>query len=78
MPNEISFNEALMSLAAEYRKEVSFRYLKDPAGSIEYRTLVPEAVHVKDGVARFTGLDADRKGYRSFRIDRMRGEVAVR
>lgn len=77
MPNETSFNESLMVLAALHQKSVSFRYAKSVGGPIESRTLVPEKVAVKDGVPRFTGIDPDRKGYRSYRVDRMCGQVTV-
>lgn len=74
--SEVSFNEGLLRLAAVHEKVVEFRYAKGDGAVIETRTLQPESVTVtKDGETTFVGYDPDRDAPRSYRVDRIKGEV---
>lgn len=75
--SEVSFNEGVLRLAAVHKRPVMFRYAKDERAPIEHRTFVPETVaHTNAGATVVVGPDPDRSGeYRSYRIDRIKGEV---
>lgn len=75
--SEMSFNEGLLRLAAVHGKTVTFRYAKGSGGIIEQRVLKPSKVQEVDGHLSFTGFDPDRDDVRSYRVDRMKGEVSV-
>lgn len=84
MPNtvrasEVSFNEAVLRLAAAHERAVEFRYAKTATSPIETRSFVPVAVNAtQDGKTVFVGPDSDRNGaLRSFRLDRIKGEVQI-
>lgn len=74
--SEVSFNEGVLRLAAIHKKPVQFRYEKGGGGFIETRVFVPESVfRTNAGDLVFVGPDPDRDGYRSYRIDRIKGGV---
>ena len=77
--SDITFNEGVMRLAAIHGKTVSFSYSKGEGKVIEARRLKPEGVaHAKtDGVVYFSGFDPDRGEPRSYRLDRITGEVSL-
>lgn len=75
--SEVSFNEGLLRLAAVHDKAVTFRYAKGDGRVIEQRTLEPEAVREVKGHTIFVGYDPDREEVRSYRIDRIKGEVRI-
>lgn len=76
--SDISANEALLRIAGIHALTVTFRYAKGDGQPIETRSLVPERVQInKNGDVSFVGPDPDRSGYRTFRVDRIKGVVAV-
>jgi predicted DNA-binding transcriptional regulator YafY len=77
--SDVSFNEGLLRLAAVHGRKVEFRYAKTDTAPIEYRSFVPEAVHhTREGNTVVVGPDDDRAGeYRSYRLDRIKGEVTL-
>lgn len=72
--SRVSFNEALLRIAAIHKRTVTFRYAKDKGDYIESRTLNPERVE-DDGLS-VIGHDPDRSDVRRYRLDRIKGEVA--
>jgi predicted DNA-binding transcriptional regulator YafY len=74
---DISFNEGLIRLAAIHDKDVTFRYAKGDGSTIETRTFRPEKVAQFPGHVTFLGYDPDRDETRSYRSDRIKGEVTV-
>jgi predicted DNA-binding transcriptional regulator YafY len=74
---EITYNEGAMRLAAVNNKTVEFRYVKNERSAPESRRLVPSSVKGSGADLRFTGYDTDRGETRSFRLDRIRGDVRV-
>lgn len=76
--SEITFNEALLRLAAVHGRLVRFRYAKTNTAPIEDRQFVPEGVYsTRDGNVVIVGQDDDREGTRSYRLDRIKGEVTL-
>jgi predicted DNA-binding transcriptional regulator YafY len=76
--SQISFNEGLLRLAMIHGREVEFRYEKNPGASIQERRLWPSSItETKDEHTVFVGDDPDRNGVRSYRVDRVRGDVRV-
>lgn len=77
--SEISFNEGLVRLAGVHKKLVEFIYIKGDGHTVEQRHLIPENVRLsKDGsVVLFNGYDPDRDSMRTYRSDRIRGEVRI-
>lgn len=77
--SDITFNEGLFRLAAVHDKTVTFRYAKGELGtSIETRRLEPESVKdSSEGDRLVVGFDPDRCETRSYRLDRIKGEVSV-
>lgn len=74
--SEVSFNEGLLRLAAVHEKTVEFRYAKGDGAVIETRALQPQSVTVTaQGHTTFVGYDPDREEPRSYRVDRIKGEV---
>lgn len=74
---ELSYNEGAIRLAAIHGKEVEFRYVKANNKPPETRRFVPSAVVGTGEHLRFVGYDTDRQAPRSFRLDRIRGDVRV-
>lgn len=75
--SDVSFNEGVLRLAAVHGRLVSFRYAKSETAPIETRAFVPESVYVsRDGNTVVVGPDTDRESVRSYRLDRIKGEVA--
>ena len=74
---EITYNEGAMRLAAVNNKTVEFRYVKNEKSAPESRRLVPSSVKGSGADLRFTGYDTDRGETRSFRLDRIRGDVRI-
>lgn len=78
MATTISFNEGVIRLAAIHGKTVEFRYVKSSAHAPETRRFVPSSVRGSGDTLAFVGKDPDRDNdYRSFRLDRIKGTVAV-
>lgn len=76
--SDISFNEALLRLGAVHARKVHFRYAKTDTAPIEEREFVPEGVYeTRDGNIVVVGQDDDRDGIRSYRLDRIKGEVSI-
>ena len=76
--SEISYNEGKLRLALIHEKEATFRYAKTDDAPIETRTFVPTSVNLtKDGASTVVGHDEDRGATRSFRLDRIKGEVSI-
>lgn len=77
--SDITFNEGVLRLAAVHGRPVEFRYAKSPASPVEVRTFVPESVtQTRDGKIVIVGPDEDRDGaIRSYRLDRIKGEVSI-
>lgn len=78
LASDVSFNEALLRLAAIHERTVEFRYAKGNGANIETRQLVPQDVRQVGDHLTFTGYDPDRDDVRAYRVDRMKGEVTVR
>lgn len=75
---DIDANEALLRIAGIHALTVTFRYAKGVGQPVETRSFVPERVQVsKDGDVSFVGPDPDRGGYRTFRVDRIKGKVTI-
>lgn len=77
LASEVSFNEAVLRLAAAHQRPVTFRYAKGTGAVIETRTLTPGQVRNVDGHVTFTGFDPDRQAVRAYRSDRIKGEVSL-
>ena len=75
--SEVSFNEAVLRVAAAHNRQVTFRYAKGDGSMIETRVLVPSKVKEVDGHVTFSGYDEDRDQIRAYRMDRMKGEVRL-
>lgn len=75
--SEVSFNEAILRVAAAHNRQVTFRYAKGDGNMIETRVLVPSRVMNVDGHVTFSGYDEDRNQVRAYRMDRMKGEVKI-
>lgn len=77
--SDITFNEGVLRLAAVHGRVAEFRYAKSDGSPIEARSFVPEAVHTtREGNVVVLGPDEDRGGaYRSYRLDRIKGEVSI-
>jgi predicted DNA-binding transcriptional regulator YafY len=74
--SDISFNEGVLRLAVVHHKRVEFRYAKGEGDVIETRQLQPESIKVAQGGAMsFVGWDPDRNALRTYRVDRIKGEV---
>jgi predicted DNA-binding transcriptional regulator YafY len=78
LASDVSFNEALLRLAAIHERTVEFRYAKGTGYVIETRQLVPQDVRQVGDHLTFTGYDPDRNDVRAYRVDRMKGEVTVK
>jgi predicted DNA-binding transcriptional regulator YafY len=75
--SQITFNEALLRVAVVHEREVEFRYEKGTDKPIESRRFKPEAIkQTKDGMS-FVGWDSDREALRTFRVDRIKGDVRI-
>lgn len=76
--SDVSFNEGVLRLAAVHGRKVEFRYAKSSTDPVEFRTLVPDNVYTtRAGATVIVGEDDDRAGTRSYRLDRILGDVAV-
>jgi predicted DNA-binding transcriptional regulator YafY len=75
--SEVSFNEAMLRVAAAHNRLASFRYAKGDGEVIEARTLKPSAVRTVEDHVTFTGYDPDRDEVRAYRLDRIKGEVGI-
>lgn len=69
----VSFNEAVLRVAAIHKRTVEFRYAKDKGDYIEARRLNPTSV--ADSGLYVDGEDPDREAPRRYRLDRIKGEV---
>ena len=77
--SDVSFNEGVLRLAAVHGRKVEFRYAKSDTAPIEHRSFIPEHVNTtREGNVVVLGPDDDRDGaIRSYRIDRIKGEVSI-
>ena len=76
--SDITFNEGVLRLAAVHGRKVGFRYAKSSSAPIEHRSFVPEHVYTtRDGNVVIVGPDEDREAPRSYRLDRIKGEVYI-
>jgi predicted DNA-binding transcriptional regulator YafY len=76
LASTIDFNEAILRLAVIHGKKVEFHYEKSAGEPIEHRQLEPKSIHqTAKGEMTFIGHDPLREATRSFRIDRIKGEV---
>jgi len=77
LASTISFNEGVLRLATIHNKTVEFRYTKAGSSVIETRRFTPSSCLGEGEHFRFTGYDPDRDGTRAYRLDRIKGTVAV-
>lgn len=77
LASQISFNEGIVRLAKIHKRMIEFRYEKSPGAPIETRRLKPETFREGTKGMSFVGFDPDRQAPRSFRVDRIRGDVTV-
>lgn len=77
LASSVSYNEALLRLAAAHDRTVEFSYSKGDGRVIERRRLQPESVREVKGHMTFTGFDPDRNDVRAYRLDRISGEVTL-
>lgn len=77
LASEVTFNEAILRLAAVHEREVEFFYKKGGDSTPSTRAFTPESVSVApDGSVSFTGPDPDRDyAPRCYRLDRIVGDV---
>lgn len=75
--SEISFNEAILRLAAIHGRVVEFRYSKADDAPVEMRRFVPQDVAQASDNVIVLGDDEDRGEIRGFRLDRIKGDVRV-
>lgn len=75
--SDVSLNEGLLRLAGVHNVPVTFKYAKAVDKPIETRTFVPSQVKDKGDHVTFVGYDEDRGGIRSFRSDRIKGQVSL-
>lgn len=76
LASDISFNEGVLRLAGAHDRVVEFRYAKSDTAPIETRRFIPEAVYTsRQGALIVVGPDSDRDDYRSYRLDRIKGDV---
>lgn len=75
--SEVSLNEALIRVAAIHKIPVTFRYVKSTTAPVEARRFVPKEVRTLADHVTFVGYDEDRDAFRSFRSDRIKGQVAL-
>lgn len=73
----ISFNEGVLRVASVHDKQVTFRYAKGGGSVIETRVLKPAEVKTVKDHKVVVGFDPDRDEVRSYRLDRIKGDVAV-
>lgn len=71
----ISFNEGVLRVAAVHDKRVRFRYAKGGGTVIETRVLKPAVVKTIKDHKVVVGFDPDRDEIRSYRLDRIKGDV---
>jgi predicted DNA-binding transcriptional regulator YafY len=76
LASDLSFNEAVLRVAAAHKRTVTFRYAKDSGDYIEARRLNPEKIVGEGDSLAALGTDPDRGGPRRFRLDRIKGEVS--
>ena len=74
-----SLNEDLILVAVAHDRPIRFRYAKGSGATIEVRTLKPEKVTEAgaDKHAVVQGYDPDRDDFRMYRLDRIKGKVAI-
>lgn len=75
--SEVPLNEALIRVAAAHNAHIRFRYAKGPSAPVETREFAPVSVKVLPDHVTFVGFDSDRNAMRSFRSDRIKGQVEV-
>ena len=77
LAGNVSFNEAMLRVAAIHKRTVQFRYAKQNEGAfIESRRLNPEQLTGSGDAISVIGQDPDRTATRRFRLDRIKGEVS--
>lgn len=74
---DASLNEQLLQVAINNDVEVEFAYAKGNGSVIEPRRLNPEKLDTVKGHKIVTGFDPDRDDIRAYRLDRIKGTVAV-
>lgn len=75
-----SLNRDLIAVAIAHERPIRFRYAKGADGAvIETRTLKPERLTEagKDKHEVVQGYDSDREDFRMYRLDRIKGKVAL-
>lgn len=75
--SDITLNESLIRVAAVHGRVVMFRYAKTDTSPIESRKAIPSAIEKHGESTLFVGQDPDRGDYRSFRLDRIKGDVGI-
>lgn len=73
-----TLNEKLLALAIEADLSVAFTYAKGEGQFLEERTLEPHEVREVKGNKLVLGYDVDRDDVRAYRLDRIKGRVALR
>lgn len=73
-----SFEEAIMQVAVDHKKQATFRYAKGDGGVLELRKLDPEQIFSsRNGHVLVGGYDPDRDEYRAYRVDRIKGAICL-
>lgn len=77
--SDVSFNEGALRLAAVHHRVAEFRYAKTKSSPIETRRFIPESVaQTSKGDIVIIGPDEDREHeFRSYRLDRIKGDVKI-
>lgn len=75
--SEVPLNEALIRVAAAHNAHIRFRYAKGAGAPVEAREFAPASAKVLPDHVTFVGFDPDRGAMRSFRSDRIKGQVEV-
>lgn len=70
-------NVALIEVAKEHGRVITFGYAKGRGAVLEQRSLIPYEVKDVGDHKNVIGYDPDRDEPRAFRLDRIKGEVSV-
>lgn len=73
-----TLNEQLLAIAIANDLSVAFTYAKGDGQFLEERTLEPHDVNEVKGNKLVIGYDVDRDDVRAYRLDRIKGRVAIR
>ncbi len=72
-----SINEQLLQVAINNDLEVRFQYAKGEGAYLETRRINPSELRTVKGHKIVVGFDPDRDDVRAYRLDRIKGTVAI-